>query len=284
MTYAWDVHTHPPSNTYIEKAHGPYLEALRRHWRDPIEPRPIEAMVEEYGALNVKAIISAWDAETTTGLPAVANDEVAAIVARFPKMFVGWAHVDPWKGAAAVREVRRAIQDLGLRGVGEFHPIMQAFVPSDPQFAELWQTCLELRVPVSFHTGTTGVGAGMPGGAGLRLHYAHPMHLDELAARYPDLTIVACHPSFPWLDEMLAIAVHKANVLLDLSGWSPRLFPPALIAQINGALADRVMFGTDYPWLRPKRWLEAFAQLPIRDDVRPKVLHENAERWLGLPA
>jgi predicted TIM-barrel fold metal-dependent hydrolase len=261
MTYAWDVHTHPPSRTYIEGAHGPYLEALRRHWRDPIEPRPIEAMVDEYRALDVKAVISAWDAETTTRLPVVTNDEVAAIVARFPDMFIGWAHVDPWKGADAVREVRRAVQALGLRGVGEFHPIMQAFVPSDPRFDELWQTCLELR-----------------------LQYAHPMHLDELAARYPGLTIVACHPSFPWLDEMLAIAVHKANILVDLSGWSPRLFPPALVSQMNGTLVDRVMFGTDYPWLRPKRWLEAFADLPIRDEVRPKVLRTNAERWLGLPA
>lgn len=282
MTTAWDVHTHPPSRTYIEGAHGPYLEALRVHWRDPIEPRPIEAMVDEYRALGVRAVISAWDAETTTGLPAVTNDEVAAIVQRFPDMFVGWAHVDPWKGDTAVRELRRAVQSLGLRGVGEFHPIMQAFEPSDPRFDALWEACLDLRVPVSFHTGTTGVGAGMPGGGGLRLRYAHPMYLDELAARYPQLTIVACHPSFPWLDEMLAIAIHKANVLLDLSGWSPRLFPPTLIRHINGPLADRVLFGTDYPWLRPKKWLDAFVGLPIRDEVRPKVLRENAEHWLGL--
>ncbi len=282
MTTAWDVHTHPPSRTYIEGAHGPYLEALRAHWRDPIEPRPIEAMVDEYRALGVRAVISAWDAETTTGLPAVTNDEVAAIVQRFPDMFVGWAHVDPWKGDAAVRELRRAVQVLGLRGVGEFHPIMQAFEPSDPRFDALWEACLELGVPVSFHTGTTGVGAGMPGGGGLRLRYAHPMYLDELAARYPQLTIVACHPSFPWLDEMLAIAIHKANVLLDLSGWSPRLFTPELIRHINGPLAARVLFGTDYPWLRPKKWLDAFVELPIRDEVRPKVLRENAEHWLGL--
>ena len=282
MPYAWDVHTHPPSEEYIIGAHGPYLDNLRRHWRDPIEPRPLEVMVEEYRALDLKAIISAWDAETTTGLPAVTNDAVARIVERFPDMFVGWAHVDPWKGDAAVRELRRAVQALGLRGVGEFHPIMQAFEPSDPRFDALWEACLELRVPVSFHTGTTGVGAGMPGGGGLRLRYAHPMYLDELAARYPQLTIIACHPSFPWLDEMLAIAIHKANVLLDLSGWSPRLFPPTLITHINGPLADRVLFGTDYPWLRPKKWLDAFVGLPIRDEVRPKVLRENAERWLGL--
>lgn len=282
MAYAWDIHTHPPTEEYLTVAHGPYLEELRRHWKDPIEPRPIEAMVEEYRALDLRAVISAWDAETTTGLPAVSNESVARIRDRYPDMFVGWAHVDPWKGQLAVRELRRAVTELGLRGVGEFHPIMQAFAPSDPRFDELWQTCVELRIPVAFHTGTTGSGAGMAGGAGLRIYHSHPMHLDELAARYPTLTIVGCHPSVPWEGDMLAIAIHKKNVLIDLSGWSPRRFSQTLIEHINGDLADKAMFGTDYPWLRPKRWLDAFAKLPIREDVRVKVLRGNAERLLGL--
>ena len=282
MPYAWDVHTHPPSYEYIEGAHGPYLDNLRKHWRDPIEPRAMEVMVEEYKALDLKAVISAWDAESTTGLPAVTNDDVARVVERFPDMFVGWAHVDPWKGKLAIRELRRAVKELGLRGVGEFHPIMQAFIPSDPHFDELWQACDELKVPVAFHTGTTGSGAGMPGGGGFRIYNSHPMYLDELAAKFPNLTIIGCHPSFPWGDDMLAVAVHKKNVLIDLSGWSPRRFSPSLIAHINGPLQDKVMFGTDYPWLKPKLWLDAFKDLPIKDEVRPKVLRENAERLLGL--
>jgi predicted TIM-barrel fold metal-dependent hydrolase len=282
MAYAWDIHTHPPTEGYIVGAHGPYLDELRRHWRDPIEPRPIEAMVEEYRSLDLRAVISAWDAETTTGLPATTNDEIARIVERFPEMFVGWAHVDPWKGKLAVRELRRAIKVLGLRGVGEFHPIMQAFKPTDSRFDELWGTCVEFNIPVSFHTGTTGSGAGMAGGAGFQIYNSHPIYIDELAARFPALTIVACHPSVPWQDDMLAVAVHKKNVVIDLSGWSPRLFSPNLIEHINGTLADKVMFGTDYPWLRPQRWLNAFSKLPIRDDVREKVLRSNAERLLGL--
>ena len=282
MTYAWDIHTHPPTEGYIVGAHGPYLDELRRHWRDLIEPRPIEAMVEEYRSLNLRAVISAWDAETTTGLPATTNDEIARIVERFPDMFVGWAHVDPWKGKLAVRELRRAVKELGLRGVGEFHPIMQAFKPSDSRFDELWGTCIEFNIPVSFHTGTTGSGAGMAGGAGFQIYNSHPIYIDELAARFPALTIVACHPSVPWQDDMLAVAVHKKNVVIDLSGWSPRLFSPNLIEHINGTLADKVMFGTDYPWLRPQRWLNAFSKLPIRDDVREKVLRSNAERLYGL--
>lgn len=282
MTYAWDVHTHPPTEGYLTVSHGPYMEELRKHWRDPVEPRPIEEMVEEYRALNLKAIISAWDAETTTGLPATTNDEVAKIVERYPDMFVGWAHVDPWKGKLAVKELRRAVKELGLRGVGEFHPIMQAFAPSDRRFDELWATCVELNIPVSFHTGTTGSGANMPGGAGFSIYYSHPMHLDDLAMRFPTLTIIGCHPSFPWQDDMLAIAVHKRNVLIELSGWSPRRFSPSLIAHINGPLADKVLFGTDYPWLRPKLWLDAFEKLQIKEEVRSKVLRENAERWLDL--
>ena len=133
-----------------------------------------------------------------------------------------------------------------------------------------------------FHTGTTGIGAGMPGGGGVRLKYSNPMAVDDVAADFPDLKIILAHPSFPWQEEALAICVHKPNVYIDLSGWSPKYFPEILVQYINTRCRDKMLFGSDYPLLTPDRWLRDFEQIPIKDEVRPLVLKENALRLFGL--
>jgi hypothetical protein len=174
------------------------------------------------------------------------------------------------------------VKELGLRGVGEVHPICNKFYPNDRKFYPLWEKCVELGVHVSFHTGTTGVGAGLPGGGGYRIDYSRPIYIDHLAVDFPDLTIICSHPSIPWLDEELAVVTHKGNVYMDLSGWHPRFFTDNVIRHVNTTLQDKVMFGTDYPWITPDKWLAAFAQLPIKDEIRPKILRENAIRILHL--
>jgi predicted TIM-barrel fold metal-dependent hydrolase len=207
---------------------------------------------------------------------------VADAVRKFPDVFIGFGSVDPWKGKLAIAELDRAVTALGLRGL-KLHPIVQAFWPNDRRFYPLWDACVGLGIPVMFHTGTTGVGAGVPGGNGLRLKYGNPMPaLDDLAAEFPGLTIIGAHPSFPWQDEMLAIAVHKTNVYLDLSGWSPKYFSPTLVQYTKSLLQDRVLFGTDYPFLTPDQWLTEFDKLGFKPEVRQKILLDNARRLLRL--
>jgi len=140
-----------------------------------------------------------------------------------------------------------------------------------------------LGVPALFHTGQTGIGAGMPGGRGLRLKHSDPMLLDDVAADFPDLTIVMAHPSFPWQEEALAVATHKANVFIDLSGWSPKYFPPQLVQYANTLLRDRILFGSDFPLITPDRWLKDFAEAGFKPEVQPGILKGNAMRLLGLP-
>jgi predicted TIM-barrel fold metal-dependent hydrolase len=170
---------------------------------------------------------------------------------------------------------------MGVRGF-KFHPTLQGFSPDDPMAYPLYEVLQELGVPALFHSGQTGIGAGMPGGNGLRLRHSNPMLLDDVAAEFPELTIILAHPSFPWQDEALSVATHKANVYIDLSGWSPKYFPPQLVQYANTILKDKVLFGSDYPLITPERWLADFAELPIRDEVRPLILKENAIRVLGL--
>src|SRR5205814_2111998 len=140
----------------------------------------------------------------------------------------------------------------------------------------------ELQVPVLFHSGQTGVGSGTPGGGGYKLKYSHPMLLDDVAADFPDLTIIMAHPAVPWQEEQLSVALHKGNVHIDLSGWSPKYFRPVLLQYATTILQDKVMFGSDYPAIQPERWLRDFDALQIKEDVRQKILIENARKLLKI--
>ena len=146
----------------------------------------------------------------------------------------------------------------------------------------LYEVIAEHKSIALFHTGQTGVGAGMPGGMGLKLKYSNPMAIDEVAADYPDMRIVLAHPSFPWQEEALAVATHKPNVWIDLSGWSPKYFPPILVQYMNTLLKHKMLFGSDWPAISPDRWLADFDKLEIRDGVREMILKDNAAKLLGL--
>jgi len=280
MAIAIDFHVHPATREATEALAGP-PEQTTDFFHGAVTLVSIDETAAQYRQLGLVAVLLGIDAATTTGIPAVSNDYVADAVRRHPDVFVGFASVDPWKGTLAVEELERAVVKLGLRGL-KLHPGRQEFFPDDPRFAPLFARCAALGIPVLFHTGMMAAGAGTRGGGGLRLKYTRPVpHLDDLAATFPDLTIIGAHPSWPWQAEMLAVARHKANVYLDLSGWSPRYFPPELVQHANSLLQDRCLFGSDYPFIAPERWLADFAAAPFKDEVRPKLLHENARRLLG---
>jgi predicted TIM-barrel fold metal-dependent hydrolase len=119
-------------------------------------------------------------------------------------------------------------------------------------------------------------------GGGLRLQNSNPMLLEDVAIAFPDIEIVVAHPSFPWQDEALSLALHKPNIWIDLSGWSPKYFPPQLVQYANTLLKDRMLFGSDFPLISPDRWLKDFAEAGFRDEVKPLILKENAIRLLRL--
>lgn len=279
---AIDVHTHPSTSEYLEGSFGTLLSETSRHFKSRIHIRSIDEMAEEYRTQDIMACVAGFDAETTMGTPPTPNDLIAEMVKRHPDVFIGWAGIDPWKGELAIRELERAVKELGLCGVGELHPICNKFYPNDRRFYPLWEKCVELGVHVAFHTGTTGVGSGLPGGGGYTIEYSRPIYIDFLAADFPELTIICSHPSIPWIDEEIAVVTHKGNVYMDISGWHPRFLTDDLIKRLNTNLQDKVMFGTDYPWITTEKWLSGFDKLPLDDNVRQKILKENAIRILHL--
>jgi predicted TIM-barrel fold metal-dependent hydrolase len=237
-------------------------------------------MAEMYQRLHMMAVIFDVDQETRTGVK-ISNAETAGWVKKYPNTFIGFGSVDPWKGNAAVEEVKRCA-DMGLRGM-KFQQASQAFAPTDPRFFPIYEACVRLRLPVIFHGGTTAIHAGTPGGGGLLLEYCRPIpYIDGVAARYPDLRIIIAHPAWPWHDEQLAVMRHKGNVYMDLSGWAPKYFPPSIIQNANTLVQDKVFFGSDFPVVTPERWLSEFEALPIKETVRPKILLHNAAKFMGI--
>ncbi len=222
---AIDIHTHVPNP--LGSGTNATQQQMSRYFGSD-QRGTIEEMHEMYVELDIFAVIFGVDAETTSGNPFVGNDYTADIVRRYPDRFMGFASVDPHKGKAAVNEMERSVKELDLRGL-KLHPISQAFFPNDTRFYPLWEKCADLGVPVLFHSGQTAVGAGLPGGGGLKIKYAQPIHMDDVAADFPELNIIMAHPGVPWREEQLSIALHKPNVYIDLSGWSPKYFRAILV-------------------------------------------------------
>ena len=277
---AIDFHVHLPTPDWLDGSMAGYVEAAEAYFRSPVQRGSLVDLADRYRGLNVRAVLLAWDAETATGRPRVPNETVAEACRVFPDVFTGLGSVDPHKGDAAVAEVAN-IAALGLRGV-KFHPSLQAFAPDDPAYLPVFAACERHGLLALFHTGTSGIGAGQPGGQGIRLDYARPIRLDAVAAAHPGLTVVAAHFGWPWHMELVAMALHKTNVYLDISGWSPRRIPAELVRELRGRLSGQFLWGSDFPFLAPERCLAELDSLDLPGPARERLLHENASRILGL--
>lgn len=258
------------------------LDASAKYFRSTEHRTPtLEHIAEHYRKHDMAAVVFTVDAATATGHPALSSEEIAERAAAHDDVLIPFGSVDPHRGEAAVDQARRLVIEHGVRGF-KFHPSLQGFQPNDARYYPLYGALQELRVPALFHTGQTGIGAGLPGGRGIKLSYSAPMLLDDIAADFPDLTLIMAHPSVPWQDEAISIATHKSNVYIDLSGWSPKYFPAQLIRAANRELRHKVLFGSDFPLLTPERWLNDFATLDLKPDVIPLILKDNAAAVLRL--
>ena len=273
---AVDVHVH------IE--HGgeetPADRAAKKYFGDSGASQDRRALADYYRSRKIACVVFPVD-ETLSGRPPVSNDSVAEFADENSDIAIAFASINPHRGRQGVEEARRLLATGKIHGL-KLHPPIQEFSPNDRIAYPLYEVFAEARLPVIFHTGHSGIGTGMPGGGGIRLKYGNPMPIDDVAVDFPDMPIIMAHPSFPWQDEAISICLHKPQVYIDLSGWSPKYFSPTLVQYANTLLKHKVLFGSDYPLLTPDRWLADFEKIDIRDEVRPLILKGNAVRLLGL--
>lgn len=281
---AIDVHTHVEIDAHgvcaydreLAEATGRYFKLGSDHFCG------VDELAERYRKHNAAAVVFTIDARTATGHQPNSVEDLVAGAARNSDVLIPFGSVDPWDGDA-VRRVRELVDDYGVRGF-KFHPSLQGFEPNDRRFYPIYEQIADCGVPALFHTGQTGLGSALPGGFGIKLRYSDPMLLDDVAADFPGLTVVMAHPAVPWVDAQIAIASHKANCYIDLSGWSPKYFPPQLVAAMRRQLRTKVLFGTDHPYISMERWIADFETLGVDPEVVPLILKGNAARVLGFAA
>jgi predicted TIM-barrel fold metal-dependent hydrolase len=277
---AIDVHTHAwKSALRVDDAPTESQVAMGRYFRYQPQHSTVTEMAAYYRKLKMAFVVFTVDKKNDKRK--ITNEEIAELAAKNSDVAIPFASIDPARGKAGVREARRLIKDYGVRGF-KFHPSTQGFYPNDRKAYPLYEAIAGAKLPALFHTGQTGVGAGVRAGGGVRLKYSNPLYLDDVAADFPEMPIILAHPSFPWQEEALSVATHKPQVYIDLSGWSPKYFPPILVQYANTLLKDKVMFGSDYPVISPERWLADFETLNIKPEVRPLILKMNAARLLKL--
>jgi hypothetical protein len=240
------------------------------------EQRPISATLAAMDAAGVEVgLLSAWHAPREGAL--ISNDEVAGWIAEHPDRFAGLAAVDLARPMDAVRELRRAVTELGFVGL-RVVPWLWEAAPTDRRYYPLYATCVELGVPFCTQVGHTG--PLRPSETGRPIPY-----IDQVALDFPELVIVGGHIGYPWTEEMIAVARKHPNVYIDTSAYTTRRLPPELVGFLRtGTGRRKVLFGTNYPMITPEHALDGLDELELAPETRADYLAGNARRVFTLPA
>lgn len=274
---AIDIHVHAEVSCqdHEDPIYSEFADAASRYFKVPRRRPTIAETIAFYRERQVGFVMFTVDMEAGTGIRRIRNEEIAEAAAENGDIMIAFASIDPHKGRLGAIEARRLVEEYGVRGF-KFHPPLQDFHPADRMAWPLYEVINHYRLPAIFHTGHSGMGTGMPGGGGVRLKYGQPILVDDVAVDFPEMKIILAHPGWPWTDESLSMALHKPNVFIDLSGWSPRHFPEQIVRHANGQLGHKFLFGSDFPLIPPDRWIEAFDRVGFLPKVRAPILKDNA--------
>lgn len=268
-------------DAWIQHPTGPFLRhamfASLNRWRgvDPASlpesiPTDFTLGAMDHAKIDV-ALVSAWWGPEGAML---SNDHVASLVRAHPDRFVGVASVDLHRPMDGVRELRRAVKQLGLRGLRVL-PWLWGLPPNDRRYYPLYAECVELGIPFCLQVGHAGpMRASEPG---------RPIpYLDEVALEFPELTIVGGHIGYPWHVEMIALATKYPNVFIDTSAYKASRYPRELVEYLRGHGRKKVLFGSNFPMITPAECLADLASLGLDPDAQRLFLGENAARVFGI--
>lgn len=244
---------------------------------DKRKPQPLADIVAGLDARGVsRCVITGRDSETTYGSPSN-NGEVLSFIRAYPDRFLGFWGVDPHKGMAAVRELRQAVTQNGMRGAS-IDPYLAHLRPDEARYYPVYAACCDLGIPVVVTT------APPPQVGGALIDYADPRHVDVVARDFPDLTIVMSHGGYPFVTEAIYTCLRNANVYMDCSEYERAPMCDVYVQAMNTMIPDKVVFASAHPFIEQADALAAYAAMPLADAVRRKILCENALRVLGEKA
>ena len=274
-----DLHSHWGTRKGYVLRTTAELARQRHTWNSEPKYHTEEEMADYFRSQNVRAILDFGFTKNMSVTEAREfHDYGIETQRRHPDAILGlWLQIDPKTGPAGAAELKRCIESsegfigIGISGSGTGYPA------ADPIYDPFYDVSVAANRPVLVFVGTTGAGAGLPGGGGMILDHCHPRHIDALAARRADLTLIAARPAWPWQEEMIAVMIHKPNVWCELHGWSPKYWTDSLKRDVSRRLKNRVMFGADYPLFTYERLVADWSALGYSDEILDKLFHGNAE-------
>ncbi len=238
------------------------------------KPQPLDEIVAGLDARGVDlCVITGRDSETTYGSPSN-NPGVLSFVRAHPTRFIGFWGVDPHKGMAAVRDLRHAVTELGMRGAS-IDPYLAHVRPNEARYYPIYAACCDLGIPVVI---TTAPPPQVPGAV---MDYTDPRHVDIVARDFPDLTIVMSHGGYPFVNEAVFTCLRNANVYMDCSEYELAPMADVYVQAMSSFIPDKVVFASAHPFIEQADALDVYARMPLPDEVRHKIMYGNALRILG---
>jgi uncharacterized protein len=278
----FDCHSHFSTKAGLHHATQEDYEQAQRVFKRKRTFETEEQMAEGFRQRKVRTILDIYRTWRMTDEDEIraSNDYAIDFALKNPDIVYGnWLAANPAMKEFWLKEYARlAAKKCGFLGFCQSQNSL-GYPASDPIWDPFYKLSIDIGAPVLLMTGLTGIGQGMPGGKGIILEDGHPRHVDRVAARFPELKILAGRPAWPWQDDMIAVLLHKANVHYEVHGWSPKYFTPALKKEIGWRLQDRVMFGWDWPTLTLERLVDDWRSLGYDEEVYEKVFHRNAEAF-----
>ena len=202
---------------------------------------------------------------------------VVDAVKRYPDRFYGLAGVDPTEGMKGVRELERAVRELGFIGAHTY-PHWFELAPDHARYYPFYAKCVELGVPIQLQVGQSMIyAADYP-----RRSVGRPITLDAVACDFPELTLIGIHIGIPWTDEMIAMSWKHKNVFIGCDAHSPKFWPQSFVHYINSYGQDKVIFGTDFPVLGFERTRKEIEGLGLAPGPKRKLLRDNVTRIYKL--
>ncbi|MEM1569478.1 MAG: amidohydrolase family protein [Candidatus Bathyarchaeia archaeon] len=277
---AVDFHVHPvvieealPVDRYLEKK-------VREVYHIGTAIQPLDALIKMLKAAGIDKAVLLSIATLEDTMPP--NESIKTLVEKGKGMFIGFAGLNPAKGDEAIDALEKAHSE-GFKGV-KLYPPLQGFKPNDRKLYTFYERAQHLNMPLLFHTGVSWIRR-------VELAHCHPLEIEDVVVNFPDLKVILAHMGFPWVWEAAMIAVKYENVYLDLSGvftGTPKehifyvfnkILTPGFVSRF---LADKIVFGSDWPRMEPFKMAEAVRSLPIEKSVIDKIMRLNALRILEI--
>jgi predicted TIM-barrel fold metal-dependent hydrolase len=200
-------------------------------------------------------------------------EQVAGYCRQMPERYSGLAGVDPFLGMEQLRDLEYAVKELGFVGAHSY-PHWFRLAPDAPQWYPIYAKCCELDIPIMMQ-----VGQNLIYQKEVRLpSVARPILLDQIAIDFPELRLIGIHVGTPWADEMIAMAWKHENVFIGIDAYAPKHLPKSLVHYMNSYGSHKVLFGTDWPVIDPRRAMKEVDAFSLRPEASQRVLRDNALR------